>query len=78
MWGTGLLDKSGTEVEKDPGKWEYDQDMENQDVKQFMAAGGIGHKLNIGNSAFLKSTLAFTASGLDMHTERMNPVRANS
>lgn len=72
VWGTGLIDKSGTKVEKDRDKWEYDQDMENQDVKQYMAAGGIGHKLNFDNSAFLKSTLAFTVSGLDMHTERMN------
>ena len=72
LWGTGLIDKSGTTVEKDRNKWEYDQDMENQDVKQYMAAAGIGHKLNFGNSAFLKSTLAFTVSGLDMHTERMN------
>lgn len=73
VWGTGLIDKSGTQVEKDQDKWEYDQDMENQDVRQYMAAAGIGHKLNFGNSAFLKSTLAFTVSGLDMHTERMNP-----
>ena len=73
VWGTGLVDRSGTKVEKDRDKWEYDQDMENQDVKQYMAAAGIGHKLNLGKSAFLKSTLAFTVSGLDMHTERMNP-----
>ena len=73
VWGTGLIDKSGTTVEKDRDKWEYDQDIENQDVRQFMTAAGVGHKLNFGNSAFLKSTLAFTVSGLDMHTERMNP-----
>jgi len=73
VWGTGLADRSGTKVEKNRDKWEYDQDMENQDVKQYMAAAGIGHKLNLGKSAFLKSTLAFTVSGLDMHTERMNP-----
>lgn len=73
VWGTGLADRSGTKVEKDRDKWEYDQDMENQDVKQYMAAAGIGHKLNLGKSAFLKSTLAFTVSGLDMHTERMDP-----
>jgi putative tonB dependent outer membrane protein len=73
VWGTGLIDKSGTKVEKNRDKWEYDQDMENQDVKQYMAAAGIGHRLNLGKSAFLKSTLAFTVSGLDMHTERMNP-----
>lgn len=72
IWGTGLIDRSGTKVEEDPSKWEFDQDMEDQDVKQFMAAGGMGHRIRIGETGFIKSTLAFTATGLDMHTERMN------
>ncbi len=53
VWGTGLVDKSGTKVEKDRKKWEYDQDMEHQDVKQYMEAAGIGHELNLDKSAFL-------------------------
>lgn len=73
IWGTGLIDVSGTKVEEDRNNWIYDQDMENQDVKQFMAAAGVGHNLNVGNTGFLKSTLAFTVSGLNMHTERINP-----
>ncbi len=73
VWSTGLVDGSGTEVEKDRDKWVYDQDMENQDVKQYMVASGIGHRLNFNGSGFLKSSFAVTVSGLDMHTERMNP-----
>ena len=71
LWGLGLIDRSGTKVEKDRDKWTYDQDRENQDVKQYMGAMGLGHKYNIDNSSFIKSTLAFTVNGLDMYTERM-------
>ena len=72
LWGVGLIDRSGTVAETDPAKWAYDQDMEDQDVWQYMGAAGLGHRLRIGRAASLRSTLAVTVSGLDMHTERMN------
>ncbi len=72
VWGIGLIDRSGQTAETDKSDWEYLQDMESQDVKQYMGAVGIGHKIMLGNDAFLKTTLAGTVSGLDMHTERMN------
>lgn len=72
LWGIGLIDRSGTEAEMDPAKWIYDQDTENQDVKQYMGAVGVDHKIRIGESASLKTTLAMTVNGLDMHTEQMN------
>jgi hypothetical protein len=72
VWGIGLIDRSGQTAERDSTKWEYLQDKEEEDVKQYMGALGIGHKIMLGNDAFLKSTLATTVSGLNMHTERMN------
>ena len=72
LWGVGLADRSGTVAETDPDNWVYDQDMENQDVKQYMGAVGLNHKLWIGSYSSLKTTLAMTVSGLNMHTERMN------
>ena len=72
LWGTGLIDRSGTDPERDRSKWTYEQDKQNQDVKQYMGAFGIGHKIHINESTFIKSTLAATVSGLDMHTELMN------
>lgn len=72
LWGVGLTDRSGTVAETDKSKWVYDQDMENQDVRQYMGAFGINHKLRIGESALLESALAATVNGLDMHTEKMN------
>ena len=71
-WGMGLIDHSGTIAEKDKSKWQYEQDMENQDVKQYAGALGVNHKINIDKTSFLKTTIALTVSGLDMHTERMN------
>ena len=72
VWGIGLTDRSGTTAETDRSKWVYDQDMENQDVKQFAGAMGINHKARTGKSSSIKTTLAMTVSGLDMHTEQMN------
>lgn len=72
VWGVGLTDRSGTVAETDPSRWIYDQDMENQDVKQYMGAAGINHTIRLSKACRLKTTLAATVSGLDMHTERMN------
>ncbi|WP_321332810.1 TonB-dependent receptor [uncultured Bacteroides sp.] len=72
IWGLGLIDRSGQTPEKDIIKWEYLQDKEEEDVKQYMGVLGIQHKISVGTDAYLKSTLATTVSGLNMHTERMN------
>ena len=70
LWGLGLIDRSGQEAKKDSAEWKYMQDRETQDVKQYMGAMGLGHRIYLGNNAFLKTTLAATLSGLDMQTER--------
>lgn len=72
LWDTGLIDRSGNDVEKDVDKWEFAQDKQNQDVKQYMGAFGIAHRIGLGANGYLKSTLAATISGLDMHTEEMD------
>ncbi len=72
LWGIGLIDRSGQTAETDSTQWAYLQDKESQDVKQLMGAVGLGHKLVLPHDAFLKTTLAATVSGLDLHTERMD------
>ncbi len=72
FWGMGLIDRSGQTAETDTTQWEYLQDKETQDVKQYMAAAGFGHKIALSNEAFVKTTLAATVSGLNMYTERMD------
>ena len=72
VWGIGLIDRSGQTAKTNKADWEYMQDRETQDVKQYMGAAGGEHKINVGENAFIKTTLAATVSGLDLHTERMD------
>ena len=72
IWGIGLIDRSGTTPEKDHAKWEYEQDRQDQDVKQYMGAAGITHKVYLGETAFVESSLATTVNGINMHTELMD------
>ncbi len=72
IWGVSLIDRSGQTAETDPSKWDYMKDKEDQDVKQHMGAFGLNHKLSVWGNAILKSSLATTVRGLDMHTERMD------
>jgi hypothetical protein len=69
VWGIGLADRSGAAAETDTARWVYEQDKQTQDVVQYMAAAGVGHKINAGRDAFLTTTLAATLSGLDRRTE---------
>jgi hypothetical protein len=72
VWGIGLIDRSGQTAKSSKTAWEYMQDRESQDVKQYMGAVGGEHKIYVGENAFFKTTLAATVSGLDLHTERMS------
>lgn len=70
LWGVGLIDRSGMTPETDHSKWKYEQDRQNQDVKQYMGAAGIKHKIYVDDGAHIQSTLATTANSIDMHTEQ--------
>lgn len=60
LWGTSLIDKYGSDMEKDVNKWEYVSDGSESKTDQYMAAGGISHRYFIGENGFLKTTLATT------------------
>ena len=72
VWGIGLVDRSGQTAKTDKTEWEYMQDRESQDVKQYMGAVGGEHKIYMGENAFIKTALAATVSGMDLYTERMD------
>ncbi len=72
LWGIGLIDGSGAKAKTDMSKWEYDADKDEQDVKQYMGASGISHKIFINNNQFVKSTLASTINGIDFTTDRLD------
>ncbi len=72
LWGIGLQDYSGADVQKDTLLMKYVSDREEQKVNQYMGATGLTHKLLLKNGAYLRTTLAATVSGLDMKTSRLD------
>lgn len=72
LWGIGLIDRSGGEPKSKPEERKYDSDMEDQDVKQYMGAIGLSHKLFLNPTQYTKTTLASTFNGINLHTERLN------
>lgn len=72
FWGIGLIDESGTKPEKEIENQFYYQDVEKQDVKQYMGAFGINHRFLFENSLYLNSTIAVSANGMDLKTDRLD------
>jgi hypothetical protein len=72
LWGIGLIDRSGQKAKTDSLEWTYNSSKEEQDVKQYMGAGGLSHKYFFNNKTFIKTILAASASGLDLFTESLN------
>jgi hypothetical protein len=72
IWGIGLIDRSGTTVEKEVEEQHYYQDKMEQDAKQYMGAVGINHRLILKKSAYLNTTLAFSTNGVDLYTKQLD------
>ena len=72
IWGIGLIDHSETKPEKDIDKQVYYEDVERQDISQYMGAFGINNRLVLKNSAYLNTTLSVSANGIDLKTDRLN------
>lgn len=72
LWGIGLLDRSGATPEVNPDNRQYYQDIEEQSVKQYMGATGINHQYFFKGSGYLHTTLAYSTSGVDLFTQRLN------
>jgi hypothetical protein len=86
IWGLGLIDRNKVDP-LDKEDWETYADR--QDVKTTLekASGGITHKYNLNNNAYIKTTLAGTYSGilqdvgqvdtLDTHTQVVDITNKN-
>jgi hypothetical protein len=72
IWGIGLIDNSESLPEKDINKQIYYEDIEQQDVSQYMGALGINNRLTLKNSAYLNTTLSVSTNGIDLKTDRLN------
>ncbi|GAB3358962.1 carboxypeptidase-like regulatory domain-containing protein [Arachidicoccus ginsenosidivorans] len=72
LWGIGLLDHSGDKPKKDRNKWEYQDDQEKTDVKQYMGTLGLTHEMPFSNKFILKTTLAATSSGIHLKSDSLD------
>ena len=69
IWGMGLIDRSGAKAKENINEWKYNEDRENEDVKQYMGTAGVTHKILLNDRQYLKSAFALTANGIDLHNE---------
>lgn len=65
LWGMGLIDGQKNNIEEDVSEWEYLNDKVETELKQYMGAVGLSHRISLSNNAFMKTTLAATVSRLD-------------
>ncbi|MDR1980930.1 MAG: carboxypeptidase-like regulatory domain-containing protein, partial [Tannerellaceae bacterium] len=72
VWGIGLIDRSGQKATTDSLQWFHSQDKDEMDIKQYMGAFGVNHKITFKNGAYLKTSLAATVSSLDFRTDRLD------
>lgn len=78
VWGTSLIDKFKSDMERNPEKWEYLGDRSESRDKQYMAVGGISHRYFFNSDASLKTTVAATYSQLDRRFHVQSCVRIDS
>ena len=72
LWGIGSSDNSGSEIEKEPEEWEYEEDRLNEDSKTAMAALGMTHKIIVGPGTMINSSLAFSGNLLRSEGSKMD------
>lgn len=72
IWGLGSSDHSGSQIEKEPADWEYEEDRTEEDATTYMAAMGATHKLIIGNRNLLITSLALSGNGIEWDTKKMD------
>jgi hypothetical protein len=73
IWGLGMTDGAASKAKTDAAKWVYTDDNEHNVIKQSMGVAGMSHKYFFRNNAYIKTTLAATATHTDWTTEKLNP-----
>lgn len=72
LWGIGLLDRAGAKAKTDINKRVYNDDNNDNEIKQYMGATGLSHKYFLGHNTYIKTTLAATVNGTDWTTQTLN------
>lgn len=72
VWGMGMTDGALAKAKTESAKWKYSDDKERNEIKQNMGVAGISHKYFFKHNAYLKTTLAATATNTDWATQELN------
>lgn len=72
VWGIGLIDNASAKAKTDSSEWKYFDDKEKNDIKQYMGALGISHKIFLQNNTYIKTTIAGTTNGTDWTALKLN------
>lgn len=62
IWGIGLLDLNKVDALKNPSKWETYDDRQKSEITMTKGAGGLTHRYNTSEDAYIKTSLAATYS----------------
>jgi hypothetical protein len=73
LWGMGMTDGAIAKAKTESDKWKYADDKERNDIKLNMGVAGISHKYFFKHNAYLKTTLAATATNTDWAAQELNP-----
>jgi hypothetical protein len=71
IWGIGGKSSVAFEPDDDPDEWETSWDNNEYDTGSEIAAGGINHRLNIGQSSYLFSSLVGAFDGFTNESEQL-------
>ncbi|WP_430814666.1 TonB-dependent receptor [Carboxylicivirga sp. RSCT41] len=71
VWGIGGKSSVAFEPDEDPDEWETSWDNNEYDTGSEIAAGGINHRLNIGQSSYLYTSLVGAYDGFTNESEQL-------
>lgn len=72
IWGIGAIDHLIAKETADSTKWSSDWDRYRNDWKLYSGAAGLSHKLMMGRSTYLNTTLAVSSVSNTSYIQRMN------
>ena len=72
VWGMGFTDGAKNKPKADKADWKYEDDNQNDVIKQATGVLGLSHKYFFKHNAYLKTTFAATVNDVDWTAQKLN------
>ncbi len=72
FWGLGGLDRTYSYAITDPSKWQNDDDRFDNDWRESFGATGIGHRISLGSSSYVSTSLVASGRRKELTLNRLN------